>query len=63
LKLNSINQFDDVVTASAVLCYKVTQALGEENKGTALLPARWLLDQNGLDGAKLILADDYELAG
>jgi prophage maintenance system killer protein len=34
----------------------------EGNKRTALLLARWMLDNNGLDGSQIIDPDDRELA-
>jgi prophage maintenance system killer protein len=36
--------------------------LAEGNKRTALLLARWILDNNGLDGSQIIDPDDRELA-
>ena len=54
---------DDVVEAAGVLLYRVSraQAFGEGNKRTALLLARWLLDRNGEDGARLLAPEDTAL--
>ena len=61
--LDAIAVIDDVVTAAAVLMYRVTraQAFGEGNKRTALLLGRWFLDRNGHDGRKSVAPDDREL--
>ena len=60
-----IESLTDPVEAAAVLAFRIAraQAFGEGNKRTALLLARWLLDQNGQDGAALLPADDREVAG
>lgn len=62
--LHAIDDIDDPVSAAAVLLYRVTraQAFGEGNKRTAFLLARWTLDRNGEDGARLMPASDRELA-
>ena len=62
--LRAIDDVDDPVTAAAVLAYRVTwtQGFGEGNKRTALLLARWTLDQNGLDGAAFVPPDDRTFA-
>lgn len=46
------------------MAYRVTRAQGfaEGNKRTGLLLARWLLDRNGIDGARILPTNDYELA-
>jgi Fic family protein len=51
---------DDVVVAAGILAYAVTRAQGfaEGNKRTALLLARWLLDENGMDGLTFLPVDD-----
>lgn len=61
--LEAIDAFDDVVTAAAVLMYRVAraQAFGEGNKRTALLLGRWLLDRNGEDGRRLVAPYDRDL--
>lgn len=58
--LDAIVGIDDIVEAAAVLAYWVARAqgFGEGNKRTALLLARWLLDRNGLDGARFLPPDD-----
>jgi prophage maintenance system killer protein len=58
--LGAIDGIEDVVTAAAVLAYRVAraQAFGEANKRTAFLLARWTLDRNGEDGAALLPPDD-----
>jgi hypothetical protein len=43
-------------------CSTAAQAFAEGNKRTALLLARWVLDHNGIDGAKILPADDEVLA-
>ena len=55
---------EDAVEAAARLAFQVTraQALGEGNKRTALLLARWVLDRNGQDGAALLPPDDRRVA-
>jgi prophage maintenance system killer protein len=62
--LDSIADLADPVEAAAVLAYRVTRAQGfaEGNKRTALLLARWVLDNNGLDGSHLIPSDDRLIA-
>lgn len=51
--LRTVEQIEDPIVAAGLLAYRVTwtQGFGEGNKRTALLLARWTLDQNGLDGA------------
>ncbi len=62
--LESISGHVDPVEAAGVLAFRVTRAQGfaEGNKRTALLLAKWILDNNGLDGSRIIDADDRELA-
>jgi len=50
--------------AAGILAYRVTRAQGftEGNKRTALLLARWVLDNNGIDGNKVLPTDDLVLA-
>jgi hypothetical protein len=61
--LRAIAEIDDPIDA-AVLSYRVVraQAFGEGNKRTALLLARWLLDRNGVDGARVLPGADREFA-
>ena len=63
--LQSIDGLENPVRAAAVLAYRVTlsQGFAEGNKRTALLLARWVLDANHLDGAKIISPHDRQLAG
>ena len=62
--IEAVRPIDDPVRAAAVLCYRLarTQAFGEGNKRTALLAAKWVLDRNGVEGTRLIPADDRVLA-
>ena len=62
--LRSIDDIDDPVAAAGAIAFRVTRTQGftEENKRTALLLARWTLDNNGLDGSRIIDPDDRELA-
>lgn len=64
IALTAIDDIDDPVAASAMVAYRVTRAQGfaEGNKRTGLLLARWLLDRNGIDGARILPTNDYELA-
>jgi prophage maintenance system killer protein len=62
--LTSIDQIDDPIDAAAIVAFRVTraQAFAEANKRTALLLGRWILDRNGLSGAKFLPADDRQVA-
>ena len=62
--LQSIHGLVDPVEAAAMLAFRVTRARGfsEGNKRTALLLAKWTLDNNGRDSRHLIDPDDRELA-
>ncbi len=64
MALAAIDDMDEPVEAAATLAYRVTRAQGfaEGNKRTGLLLARWLLDRNGIDGARFLPPDDWELA-
>ena len=50
--------------AAGVLAYRVARAQGlaEGNKRTALLLARWLLDNDGVDGGQILPHDDRVIA-
>ena len=52
------------MAAAARLAFRVTaaQAFAEGKKRTAFLLARWVLDYNGVDGAKLLPTDDEDRA-
>jgi len=54
----------DPVVAAALSVSRLTQsqAFTEGNKRTAVLVGRWILDRNGLDGAKYIQENDVKLA-
>lgn len=54
--LQSVHGLDDPVEAAAVIAFRVTRAQGfaEGNKRTALLLAKWTLDNNGRDGRQII---------
>ena len=60
----SIDHFDDPLAAASAIAFRVTRPQGftEGNKRTALLLARWTLDNNGLDGSGIIDPADRELA-
>jgi prophage maintenance system killer protein len=62
--LAAIGGIDDLIEAAAVLAYRVVRAqgFGEGNKRTAVLLTRWMLDRNGVDGARIVSADDLEFA-
>lgn len=62
--LRSIHGLVDPVEAAAILAFRVTRAQGfaEGNKRTALLLAKWTLDNNGRDGRQIIDPNDRELA-
>ncbi len=62
--LASIVAIDDPLRAAAVLASRVARAQGfaEGNKRTALLLARWVLDRNDVDGARVIPVDDVVFA-
>jgi prophage maintenance system killer protein len=62
--LRSVEDLDDPVEAAGLIVYRVTRAQGfaEGNKRTALLLARWVLDNNQLDGRQFIDPDDRNLA-
>ncbi len=51
-----------VAAALSVSRLAQSQAFTEGNKRTAVLVGRWILDRNGLDGAKFIQENDIELA-
>ena len=54
----------DPVVAAALRVSRLaqSQAFTEGNKRTAVLVGRWILDRNGLGGAKFIQENDVELA-
>jgi prophage maintenance system killer protein len=62
--LRSIMEIDNPLNAAAVLAYQVTRSqwFAEGNKRTALLLARWILDNNGIEGRRILDPDDRELA-
>jgi prophage maintenance system killer protein len=62
--LTVTSTLDDPVLLAATLAYLIAkdQAFGEGNKRTALLVARWVLDHNGLNGARFIPSADRILA-
>lgn len=62
--LNSVDRELDPVVAAGILAYRVTraQAFAEGNKRTALLLARWVLDNNAIDGNRVLPTDDLVLA-
>jgi prophage maintenance system killer protein len=64
IALRSVEGISDPVAAAARLAFRVTaaQAFAEGNKRTAFLLARWVLDHNGVDGAKILPTEDEDLA-
>ncbi len=62
--LESIHGIGDPIDVAAVLIYRVAraQSFTEGNKRTALLLARWVLDRNGEDGARILPPEDREVA-
>lgn len=60
----STAEIDDPLRIAAVLAFRIakTQGFTEGNKRTALLLARWVLDNNQLDGSRIIDPDDRRLA-
>lgn len=62
--LKSLAEIGDPVVAAGAGAFRVTRAQGfaEGNKRTALLLARWILDNNGLDGLQIIDPADRDLA-
>jgi prophage maintenance system killer protein len=57
------DETDPVVAAALSVGHLAqSQAVTEGNKRTAVLVGRWILDDNGLDGAKFIRENDAELA-
>ena len=62
--LSSVDREENPVVAAGILAYRVTRAQGfaEGNKRTALLLARWVLDNNGIDGNGVLPTDDLVLA-
>jgi prophage maintenance system killer protein len=62
--LGTAQAVDDPVVVAATLAFRLTraQAFAKDNKRTALLVARWVLDRNGIDGARVLPADDRVLA-
>jgi prophage maintenance system killer protein len=62
--LASIVAIESPIDAAAVIASRIAraQAFGEGHKRTALLLARWTLDRNGIDGARILPADDRAVA-
>ncbi|MHB1599675.1 MAG: Fic family protein [Acidimicrobiales bacterium] len=62
--LAAVADIEEPVRAAGVLAFRVARAQGfaEGNKRTAFLLARWILDQNGADGARLLPASDRKFA-
>lgn len=62
--LGAIEEIEDPLEAAAVLAARLARGQGfsEGNKRTALLLARWVLDRNGFDGARILPADDQRFA-
>ena len=62
--LDAAERIEDAVQAAATLAYRITRAqgFGEANKRTALLVAKRTLDNNGIEGERLIPPDDRKFA-
>ena len=62
--LASVDREENPFVVAAILACRVTRAQGfaEGNKRTALLLARWVLDNNGIDGNRVLPSDDLVLA-
>lgn len=62
--LLSLRDIEDVIDAAGAVASRVAraQAFGEGNKRTAFLLARWTLDQNGVDGRRLLPPEDRVVA-
>jgi prophage maintenance system killer protein len=62
--LSPVDREENPVVAAGILAYRVTreQGFAEGNKRTALLLARWVLDNNGIDGNGVLPTDDLVLA-
>ena len=62
--LSQIVDERDAVAAAARLAFRVAraQAFAEGNKRTALLMARWMLDNNDQDGEHILPSDDIAFA-
>lgn len=62
--LEAAQAVHDPVVVAATLAFRLTraQAFAEGNKRTALLVARWVLDHNGIDGARVLPPNDRVLA-
>jgi prophage maintenance system killer protein len=63
--LATTESIDEPIHLAAAICFRVAraQAFGEGNKRTALLLGRWVFDRNGIDGARVLAADDRVVAG
>ena len=62
--LAAVADAEEPIQAAGVLAFRVARAQGfaEGNKRTAFLLTRWILDQNGADGARLLPASDRKFA-
>lgn len=62
--LAAVADAEEPIQAAGVRAFRVARAQGfaEGNKRTAFLLARWILDQNGADGARLLPASDRKFA-
>ena len=63
--LAALSTETDPIVAAALCVGGLARAqlFTEGNKRTAVLAGLWILDRNGLDGAKFIWEDDKDLAG
>jgi prophage maintenance system killer protein len=62
--VSDLQSESDPLIAAAIATSRIarSQAFSEGNKRTALLVGRWILEQNGLSGSRIIPKDDHELA-
>jgi prophage maintenance system killer protein len=62
--IDELAEIEDPVSAAGLIAYRIakSQAFSEGNKRTAVLAARWILDENEGDGLRFILENDLVLA-
>lgn len=62
--IDELAEIEDPVNAAGLMAYRIakSQAFSEGNKRTAVLAARWILDENQADGLRFIPENDLDLA-
>ncbi|MGH3732132.1 MAG: Fic family protein [Acidimicrobiales bacterium] len=62
--VDDLAEVEDPVRAAGLVAYRIakSQAFSEGNKRTAVLTARWILDENQVDGQRFIRESDFDLA-